>query len=150
LFKILFSQGIFPNGYFQNVQLSGGNFLSLSKPQCSALHPCSNSSDRPPPLLQPAAPQKALPNRNEVAAWDITNLKLPLDKLLYYHKDLFTHKDINTYINGVKFLKIQVSKRKEKNMQNYAQIDNIDHYLLHNIFIISVIVTWEMTLGKMH
>ena len=99
--KFYFPKGIFPNGYFQNVQLSGGNFLSLSKPQCSALHPCSNSSDQPPPLLQPAAPQKAFPNRNEVAAWDITNLKLPLDKLLYSHKDLFTHKDINTYINGV-------------------------------------------------
>ena len=35
-------------------------------------------------------------------------------------------------------------------MQNYTQIDNIDHYLLHNVFIISVIVTWEMTLWKMH
>ena len=54
--------------------------------------------------------------------------------LLLYYKDLFTHKDINTYkwcslnfyLNT--FLKIQVSKRKEKNMQHYAQIDNIDHY----------------------
>ena len=36
-------------------------------------------------------------------------------------------------------MKIQLSKRKEKNMQNDAQIDNIDHYSLHNIFIISVI-----------
>ena len=34
---------------------------------------------------------------------------------------------------------MQVSKRKEKNVQNYSQIDNIDHYLLHNIFVISVI-----------
>ena len=66
--------------------------------------------------------------------------------IIYYnYKDLFTHKDINTYINGVvkiclnKFLKIQVSKRKEKNMLNYAQIENIDFYSLHNIFIISVI-----------
>ena len=48
---------------------------------------------------------------------------------LLYYKDLFTHKDINTFINGVvwiclnKFLKIQVYKRKEKNMQNYAQIN---------------------------
>ena len=44
---------------------------------------------------------------------------------------------LNTYINGVfkyiykwcslnKFLKIPVSNTKEKNMQNYAQIDNID------------------------
>ena len=47
------------------------------------------------------------------------------DKLLYY-KDLFTHKDINTYINGVVkiclnkfFLKIHVSKRKEK---KYAKL----------------------------
>ena len=29
-------------------------------------------------------------------------------------------------------------KRKEKNMQNYAQIGDIDHYSLHIIFIISV------------
>jgi len=34
---------------------------------------------------------------------------------------------------------MQVSKRKEKNMQNYAQIDNIDRYSINNIFIISVI-----------
>ena len=67
-------------------------------------------------------------------------------RFIYYYKDLFTHKDINTYIYGVVkiclnkfFLKIQVSKRKEKNMQNYAQIENIDFYSLHNIFIISVI-----------
>ena len=45
---------------------------------------------------------------------------------LLYYKDLFTHKDINTYINGVVkiclnkfFLKIQVSKRKEK---KYAKL----------------------------
>ena len=44
----------------------------------------------------------------------------------YYYKDLFTHKDINTYINGVVkiclnkfFFKIQVSKRKEK---KYAKL----------------------------
>ena len=45
------------------------------------------------------------------------------------------------YLNLFKYisLKIQVSKRKEKNMQNYAQIDDIDHYSLHNISIISVI-----------
>ena len=30
-------------------------------------------------------------------------------------------------------------QKNRKNMQNYAQIDNIDHYSLHNIFIISVI-----------
>ena len=29
-------------------------------------------------------------------------------------------------------MKIQLSKRKKKNMQNYAQIDDIDHYSLHN------------------
>ena len=28
---------------------------------------------------------------------------------------------------------------KKKNMQNYAQIGDIDHYSLQNIFIISVI-----------
>ena len=45
---------------------------------------------------------------------------------LFIYKDLFTHKDINTYINGVVkiflnkfFLKIQVSKRKEK---KYAKL----------------------------
>ena len=44
----------------------------------------------------------------------------------YYYKDLFRHKDINTYINGVVkiclnkfFLQIQVSKRKEK---KYAKL----------------------------
>ena len=46
----------------------------------------------------------------------------------YYYKDLFTHKDINTYINGVVkiclnkfffFLKTQVSKRKDK---KYAKL----------------------------
>ena len=75
------------------------------------------------------------------------SLQRYLFKANNYYKDLFTHKDINTYINGVVkiclnnfFLKIQVSKRKEKkNMQNYAQIENIDFYSLHNIFIISVI-----------
>ena len=46
--------------------------------------------------------------------------------ILLYYKDLFTHKDINTYINGVLliclnkfFLKIQISKRKEK---KYAKL----------------------------
>ena len=53
--------------------------------------------------------------------------------LLLYYKDLFTHTDINTYINGV------VLQKKKKNMQNYAQIGDIDHYSLHNIFIISVV-----------
>ena len=45
---------------------------------------------------------------------------------IYIYKDLFTHKDINTYINGVVkiclnnfFLKIQVSKRKE---EKYAKL----------------------------
>ena len=59
----------------------------------------------------------------------------------YYYKDLFTHKDINTYINGVVkiFWKYRFPKEKRKNMQNYAQIENIDFYTLHNIFIISVI-----------
>ena len=32
-----------------------------------------------------------------------------------------------------------VLQKKKKNMQNYAHIDDIDHYSLHNIFIISVI-----------
>ena len=51
---------------------------------------------------------------------------LVLFNYYYYYKDLFTHKDINTYINGVVkiclnkfFLKIQVSKRKEK---KYAKL----------------------------
>ena len=42
-------------------------------------------------------------------------------RIIYIYKDLFKHKDINTYINGVVkiclnkfFLEIQVSKRKEK------------------------------------
>ena len=34
---------------------------------------------------------------------------------------------------------MQLSKEKRKIIQNYAQIDDIDHYSLHNIFIISVI-----------
>ena len=48
-----------------------------------------------------------------------TKFNLPI--FGYYYKDLFTYKDINTYINGVikiclnkLFLKMQVSKRKEK------------------------------------
>ena len=64
----------------------------------------------------------------------------------YYNKDLFTHKDINTYINGVVkiclnkfFWKYRFPKEKRENMQNYAQIEKIDFYSLHNIFIISVI-----------
>ena len=32
-----------------------------------------------------------------------------------------------------------IYKRKQKNVQNYSQIGDIDHYSLHNIFIISVI-----------
>jgi len=66
--------------------------------------------------------------------------------IFYYYKDLFTHKDINTYINGVVkiclnkfFWKYRFPKEKSKNMHNYAQIENIDFYSLHNIFIISVI-----------
>ena len=64
---------------------------------------------------------------------------------IYIYKDLFTHKDINTYINGVvkicwnKFFFEKFPKEKRKNMQNYAQIENIDFYSQHNIFIISVI-----------
>ena len=64
---------------------------------------------------------------------------------LLYYKDLFTHTDINAYINGVvkncfnQFLIIKFYKRKKKNMQNYAQIGVIDHYSLQSIFIISVI-----------
>ena len=46
---------------------------------------------------------------------------------------IYSHTDINTYINGV------VLQKKKKNMQNYAQIGDIDHYSLHNIFIISVV-----------
>ena len=54
---------------------------------------------------------------------------------LCYYKDLFTHKDINTYINGVVkiclnnfFLKIQVFKRKEK---KYAKLcTNRKHWFL--------------------
>ena len=52
--------------------------------------------------------------------------KNTLYKYIYIYKDLFTHKDINTYINGVVkiclnkfFLKIQVSKRKE---EKYAKL----------------------------
>ena len=29
------------------------------------------------------------------------SLKSPDAEIYYYYKDLFTHKDINTYINGV-------------------------------------------------
>ena len=58
-----------------------------------------------------------------------------------YYKDLFTHKDINTYINGVVYICFlyTVLQKKKKNMQNYAQIGDIDHYSVHNIFIISII-----------
>ena len=66
--------------------------------------------------------------------------------ILYYYKDLFTHKDINTYINGAVwiclnkfFWKYRFPKEKRKHMQNYAQIEKIDFYSLHNIFIIPVI-----------
>ena len=58
----------------------------------------------------------------------------------YYYEDLFTHKDINTYIKGVvkicwnKFFFEKFPKEKRKNMQNYAQIENIDFYSLHNIW----------------
>ena len=68
--------------------------------------------------------------------YEAKNFHAENNRFLYYYKDLFTHKDINTYTNGVvliclnTFLKIQVSRRKEKNMQNYAQIDNIDYYSL--------------------
>ena len=44
-----------------------------------------------------------------------------MKKLYYYYKDLFTHKDINTYINGVvkillnKFFEyISLQKKQEK------------------------------------
>ena len=77
-----------------------------------------------------------------------TPAKIGIIFILYY-KDLFTHKDINTYINGVVkiclnkffffFWKHRFPKEKRKNMQNYAQIENNDFYSLHNIFIISVI-----------
>ena len=69
--------------------------------------------------------------------WRAQTDPLHFSKEILYNKDLFTHKNINTYINGVvkiclnKFLKVQVSKRKEKNMKNYSQVDDIDHYSLH-------------------
>ena len=72
--------------------------------------------------------------------------KVKKQENIYIYKDLFTHKDINTYINGVGkfclnnfFWKYRFPKEKRKNMQNYAQIENIDFCSLHNIFIISVI-----------
>ena len=42
-----------------------------------------------------------------------------------------------------KFVKINILKyiftKEKENMQNYAQIGDIDHYSLHKIFIILVI-----------
>ena len=34
-----------------------------------------------------------------------------------------------------KFFKIQLFRRKEKNMQNYAQLDDIDHYSIHITYL---------------
>ena len=89
--------------------------------------------------------------RSKLKISNISDTKKPSIKtkkiclIIYYYKDLFTQ-DKNTYINGVVYIclnkffgKYRFPKEKRKNMQNYAQIENIDFYSLHNIFIISVI-----------
>ena len=57
--------------------------------------------------------------------------------IFFYYKDLFTHKDINTHINGIVkiclnkfFWKYRFPKEKRKNMQNYAKLLGLENLSL--------------------